>query len=209
MQAESSPFEPPLVAILRGVTPERVVDVARVLHAAGIRVIEVPLNSPQPFRSIEALAAAALPEMIVGAGTVLNVDDATRTHQAGGRLIVAPNCNSEVIQRALSHAMRVMPGVATATEVFAAIDAGARQLKLFPAATYGPKHLQALGAVLPRGVGIYPVGGVTAEDIPGWLAAGAAGFGFGSEVFKAEYSLGDIQQRATALVRALQAARKK
>ena len=209
MQSESSPFEPPLVAILRGVTPERVVDVGRVLHAAGIRVVEVPLNSPQPFRSIEALAAAALPEMIVGAGTVLNVDDATRTHQAGGRLIVAPNCNSEVIQRALSHAMRVMPGVATATEVFAAIDAGARQLKLFPAATYGPKHLQALGAVLPRGVGIYPVGGVTAEDIPGWLAAGAAGFGFGSEVFKAEYSLGDIQQRATALVRALQAARKK
>jgi 2-dehydro-3-deoxyphosphogalactonate aldolase len=99
--------------------------------------------------------------------------------------------------------------VATATEVFAAIDAGATQLKLFPAATYGPKHLQALGAVLPRGVGIYPVGGVTAEDIPGWLAAGAAGFGFGSEVFKAEYSLEDIQKRATALVRALRAARKK
>jgi 2-dehydro-3-deoxyphosphogalactonate aldolase len=209
MQSDSSSFEPPLVAILRGVTPERVVDVAQVLHAAGIRVIEVPLNSPQPFRSIAALAQAALPDLIMGAGTVLTVDDVTRTHQAGGRLVVAPNCNVEVIQRALSHAMRVMPGVATATEVFAAIDAGASQLKLFPASTYGPKHLQALGAVLPRNVGIYPVGGITAEDIPAWLAAGAAGFGFGSEVFKAQYSLEDIQKRATALVQALQAARKK
>jgi 2-dehydro-3-deoxyphosphogalactonate aldolase len=209
MQSDSSSFEPPLVAILRGVTPERVVDVAQVLHAAGIRVIEVPLNSPQPFRSIAALAQAALPDLIVGAGTVLTVDDVTRTHQAGGRLVVAPNCNVEVIQRALSHAMRVMPGVATATEVFAAIDAGASQLKLFPASTYGPKHLQALGAVLPPAVGIYPVGGITAEDIPAWLAAGAAGFGFGSEVFKAQYSLEDIQKRATALVQALQAARKK
>jgi 2-dehydro-3-deoxyphosphogalactonate aldolase len=209
MQSDSSSFEPPLVAILRGVTPERVVDVAKVLYAAGIRVIEVPLNSPQPFRSIAALAEAALPDLIVGAGTVLTVDDATRTHQAGGRLVVAPNCNVEVIQRALSHAMRVMPGVATATEVFAAIEAGATQLKLFPAATYGPKHLQALGAVLPRGVAMYPVGGVTAEDMPAWLAAGAAGFGFGSEVFKAEYSLEDIQKRATGLVRALQAALKK
>jgi 2-dehydro-3-deoxyphosphogalactonate aldolase len=209
MQSDSSSFEPPLVAILRGVTPERVLDVAQVLHAAGIRVIEVPLNSPQPFRSIAALAQAALPDLIVGAGTVLTVDDVTRTHQAGGRLVVAPNCNVEVIQRALSHAMRVMPGVATATEVFAAIDAGASQLKLFPASTYGPKHLQALGAVLPRNVGIYPVGGITAEDIPAWLAAGAAGFGFGSEVFKAQYSLEDIQKRATALVQALQAARKK
>jgi 2-dehydro-3-deoxyphosphogalactonate aldolase len=208
MQSDSSSFEPPLVAILRGVTPERVVDVAQVLHAAGIRVIEVPLNSPQPFRSIAALAQAALPDLIMGAGTVLTVDDVTRTHQAGGRLVVAPNCNVEVIQRALSHAMRVMPGVATATEVFAAIDAGASQLKLFPASTYGPKHLQALGAVLPRNVGIYPVGGITAEDIPAWLAAGAAGFGFGSEVFKAQYSLEDIQKRATALVQALQAARK-
>jgi 2-dehydro-3-deoxyphosphogalactonate aldolase len=209
MQSDSSSFEPPLVAILRGVTPERVVDVAQVLHAAGIRVIEVPLNSPQPFRSIAALAQAALPDLIVGAGTVLTVDDVTRTHQAGGRLVVAPNCNVEVIQRALSHGMRVMPGVATATEVFAAIDAGASQLKLFPASTYGPRHLQALGAVLPRNVGIYPVGGITAEDIPAWLEAGAAGFGFGSEVFKAQYSLEDIQKRATALVQALQAAREK
>lgn len=208
MPAESVSFEPPLVAILRGVTPERVVDVGKVLHAAGFRVIEVPLNSPQPFRSIEALAAAALPDLIVGAGTVLTADDATRTHQAGGRLVVAPNCNAEVIQRALGHAMRVMPGVATATEVFAAIDAGATQLKLFPAATYGPKHLRALGAVLPPAVGIYPVGGITAEDVPAWLAAGAAGFGFGSEVFKAEYSLDDIQKRATTLVRVLQSARK-
>lgn len=209
MQSDSPPFEPPLVAIVRGVTPERVLEVAKVLYSAGIRVIEVPLNSPQPFRSITALAQAALPGLILGAGTVLNVEDATRTHEAGGQLVVAPNCNVEVIKRALRLGMRVMPGVATATEVFAAIDAGATQLKLFPAATYGPKHLQALGAVLPRAAGIYPVGGVTAEDIPVWMAAGAVGFGFGSEIFKAEYTLEDIQKRATALVRALDAARKK
>jgi 2-dehydro-3-deoxyphosphogalactonate aldolase len=138
--------------------------------------------------------------LLLGAGTVLPADDVTRAHQAGGRLIVAPNCNAEVIQRALSLAMRVMPGVATATEVFTAIEAGATQLKLFPAATYGPKHLQALGAVLPRGVAIYPVGGITAQDIPAWLAAGAAGFGFGSELFRVEYGIEDIKRRALALV---------
>jgi 2-dehydro-3-deoxyphosphogalactonate aldolase len=200
LPAEHSSAQLELIAILRGVTPERVVAVAEALYGAGIRSIEVPLNSPQPLRSIEALAARGLADLLVGAGTVLAADDVTRVHQAGGRLIVAPNCNPDVIQRALSLAMRVMPGVATASEVFTAIEAGATQLKLFPAATYGPKHLQALGAVLPRGVGIYPVGGITAEDIPAWLAAGAAGFGFGSELFRVEYAIEDIRRRAVALV---------
>jgi 2-dehydro-3-deoxyphosphogalactonate aldolase len=200
LPAEHSSAQLELIAILRGVTPERVVAVAEALYGAGIRSIEVPFNSPQPLRSIEALAARGLADLLVGAGTVLAADDVTRVHQAGGRLIVAPNCNPDVIQRALSLAMRVMPGVATASEVFTAIEAGATQLKLFPAATYGPKHLQALGAVLPRGVGIYPVGGITAEDIPAWLAAGAAGFGFGSELFRVEYAIEDIRRRAVALV---------
>jgi 2-dehydro-3-deoxyphosphogalactonate aldolase len=130
-----------------------------------------------------------------------------RTHEAGGRLIVSPNCNADVIRAALKFGMRVMPGVATATEAFAAIDAGARQLKLFPAVTYGPRHLEALRAVLPRDVGVYPVGGVAPQDIARWLAAGAAGFGFGSELFRPGYSIADIGRRAKDLVRILREAR--
>jgi 2-dehydro-3-deoxyphosphogalactonate aldolase len=142
-----------LVAILRGVLPERVVEISDVLFDAGIRAIEVPLNSPDPLTSIANLAAHRT-DWTVGAGTVLNVDDVRRTHEAGGRLIVSPNCNTEVIRAALNLGMRVMPGIATATEAFAAIGAGARQLKLFPAVTYGPRHLEALRAVLPRDVGV-------------------------------------------------------
>ena len=195
-----------LVAILRGVLPERVVEIGEVLFDAGIRAIEVPLNSPDPLTSIAKLAARRS-DWTVGAGTVLNADDVRRTHEAGGRLIVAPNCNTEVIREALKFGMRVMPGVASATEAFAAIGAGARQLKLFPAVTYGPRHLEALRAVLPRDVGVYPVGGVAPQDIARWLAAGAAGFGFGSELFRADYSIADIGRRARDLVRTLREAR--
>jgi 2-dehydro-3-deoxyphosphogalactonate aldolase len=195
-----------LVAILRGVLPERVVEIGDVLFDAGIRAIEVPLNSPDPLTSIAKLAARRS-DWTVGAGTVLNADDVRRTHEAGGRLIVAPNCNADVIRAALTFGMRVMPGVATATEAFAAIGAGARQLKLFPAVTYGPRHLEALRAVLPRDVGVYPVGGVATQDIARWLAAGAAGFGFGSELFRPGYSIADIGRRAKDLVRILREAR--
>jgi 2-dehydro-3-deoxyphosphogalactonate aldolase len=195
-----------LVAILRGVLPERVVEISDVLFDAGIRAIEVPLNSPDPFMSIAKLAARRS-DWTVGAGTVLNVDDVRRTHEAGGRLIVAPNCDTDVIRAALKLGMRVMPGVATATEAFAAIGAGARQLKLFPAVTYGPRHLEALRAVLPREVGVYPVGGVGPQDIARWLAAGAAGFGFGSELFRPDYSIADIARRAKDLLRILREAR--
>jgi 2-dehydro-3-deoxyphosphogalactonate aldolase len=197
----------PLVAILRGVSTEQVVKVATVLHQAGIRAIEVPLNSPDPFASIAALSAAQLPNLLVGAGTVLNEGDVRRTHQAGGRLVVSPNCNPNVIRTAVQLAMRCMPGVATATEVFTAIDAGARDLKLFPAVTLGPGHLQALTAVLPVGVKVFPVGGVALGDIPQWLRAGAAGFGFGSELFRPNYSLEEIGQRARDLVQVFLSAR--
>jgi 2-dehydro-3-deoxyphosphogalactonate aldolase len=195
-----------LVAILRGVLPERVVEISDVLFDAGIRAIEVPLNSPDPLMSIAKLAAHRS-DWTVGAGTVLNVDDVRRTHEAGGRLIVAPNCDTDVIRAALQFGMRVMPGVATATEAFAAIGAGARQLKLFPAVTYGPRHLEALRAVLPRDVGVYPVGGVATPDIGRWLAAGAAGFGFGSELFRPDYSIADIGRRAKDVLRILREAR--
>jgi 2-dehydro-3-deoxyphosphogalactonate aldolase len=195
-----------LVAILRGVEPERVVGIAEVLYAAGIRVIEVPLNSPDPYASIAALAISALPGCLVGAGTVLNIEQVRRTYEAGGRLVVAPNCDTEVISDALRLGMQVMPGIATATEAFAAVQAGARHLKLFPAITYGPRHLQALRAVLPAQVSVYPVGGIGAADIPAWVAAGAAGFGFGSELFRPAYSLADIEQRARQLCAAYRGA---
>ncbi|HME38048.1 MAG TPA: 2-dehydro-3-deoxy-6-phosphogalactonate aldolase [Steroidobacteraceae bacterium] len=209
MHSEAAPGEDALVAILRGVAPARVAEIARVLYGAGIRTIEVPLNSPDPFSSIATLAAGVPSDCLVGAGTVLNADDVDRTHAAGGRLVVAPNVDIEVISRALQLGMRVLPGIATATEAFTAIRAGATQLKLFPAASYGPRHLQALRTVLPPGTGLLPVGGVTAEHIPDWLAAGATGFGFGSELFRPEYSVAEVERRAQLLVQSFRAARRR
>jgi 2-dehydro-3-deoxyphosphogalactonate aldolase len=196
----------PLVAILRGVLPEHVLDVAEVISDAGIRMIEVPLNSPDAFASIAALASRGREDWVIGAGTVLTIEDVRRTRESGGSLIVAPNCNPRVIAYAVESHLQVMPGIATATEAFAAVDAGARQLKLFPAKTYGPGHLKALRAVLPAQVGVLAVGGVGAADIPGWLEAGAGGFGFGSELFRPDYSLPEIARRAKLLVDALPAA---
>jgi 2-dehydro-3-deoxyphosphogalactonate aldolase len=171
------------------------VETASVLYDTGIRMIEVPLNSPEPFASIAALAACGRHDWIVGAGTVLNVDQVRRTQEAGGSLIVAPNCDESVIGQALELNLQVIPGFATATEALRAVGAGALQLKLFPAATYGPGHLRALRAVLPQSIGVFPVGGIGAQDIAPWIAAGAAGFGFGSELFRPEYSLTDIARR--------------
>jgi len=203
MTSQLTTREPKLVAILRGVLPQNVVAIGDILYAAGIRKIEVPLNSPEPFASITALAQRSLPGLTVGAGTVLSLDQVRRTHDAGGRLMVSPNSHGPVIEHAVQLGMEVMPGFATATEAFAAIAAGAKKIKLFPAATYGTKHLQALRAVLPPEVEVYPVGGISAQDIPAWLAAGATGFGFGSELFKPDYSLDDIDKRAKTMVSAL------
>jgi 2-dehydro-3-deoxyphosphogalactonate aldolase len=207
MQSKALPPLNRLVGILRGVAPDRVVEVANVLYAAGIRVIEVPLNSPDPFASIAALVGALPSDCLVGAGTVLNVQDVYRSHAAGGRLVVAPNCDASVIAEAILLSMQVLPGIATATEAFSAVRAGATLLKLFPASSYGPQHLRALCTVLPKGIKVFPVGGVTAEQIPAWLAAGAAGFGFGSELFRPEYALDEIKQRAQLLVHTFDQAR--
>jgi 2-dehydro-3-deoxyphosphogalactonate aldolase len=208
MQSSELPgAEHALVAILRGVEPARVVGIADVLYQAGWRIIEVPLNSPDPYASIAALAAGRRPGCVVGAGTVLDTLQVQRTHEAGATLVVAPNCDPEVISAALQLGMQVMPGFASATEALSAIRTGARHLKLFPAVTYGPRHLQALRAVLPAEINIYPVGGIGAADIPGWLAAGATGFGFGSELFRPDYSLTDIERRARDLVSAFRQAR--
>jgi len=196
-----------LVAILRGLVPTRALDTGRVLHAAGIRIIEVPLNSPDPFKSIEALATRHT-DCLIGAGTVLDRQAVTQTHAAGGRLIVSPNCDPDVIRSALDLGMEVLPGIATPTEAFAAIKAGATRLKIFPAASYGPRFLQAIRAVLPKGIRMYPVGGVGVADIPAWLAAGADGFGFGSELFRPDYAVTEVSRRASQLVQAFQAARR-
>jgi 2-dehydro-3-deoxyphosphogalactonate aldolase len=197
----------PLVAILRGVTPQRIGDIGRVLFEAGLRVIEVPLNSPDPFRSIEALSALFGETCLCGGGTVLRSADVDRIRDAGGRLVVSPNTNPSVIARTIKQGMVSMPGFATATEAFAAIDAGARELKLFPAASYGCDHLRALKAVLPGDARVYAVGGVKPDKIEDWLDAGAAGFGFGSEIFQPEFTTDEISRRARQLMEAFRRAR--
>lgn len=195
-----------LIAILRGVVPDRVVEIGDVLYAAGFRTIEVPLNSPDPFTSIAKLAARRA-DWTIGAGTVLNGADVCRAHGAGARLILSPNFEAAVIRDALQLQLQAIPGIATATEAFAAVAAGTRQLKLFPAVTYGPRHLEALRAVLPTDISVFPVGGIGAPDVARWLKAGATGFGFGSELFRPEYTMVDIARRAKDLVQALHEAR--
>lgn len=194
-----------MVAILRGLTPARAPETGVALVAAGFRTIEVPLNSPEPLESI-GLLARAHPDCLVGAGTVLTTAEVDRVHDAGGRLVVAPNCDADVIRRALELGMRVMPGIATATEAFGALRAGATELKLFPASTYGASHLRALKSVLPKHAKIYPVGGVGSQDIAAWLGSGADGFGFGGELFKPAYTLAELTRRASDLMQALRAA---
>ena len=155
---QTDPVE--LVAILRGLTPARAPEVGAALVSCGFGTIEVPLNSPEPFATIQLLCEAHGTSCLIGAGTVITTAEVDRVHDAGGRLVVAPNCDARVIRRALELGMRVLPGVATATEAFAALGAGAIELKLFPASTYGTSHLKALKAVLPKGVKVFPVGGI-------------------------------------------------
>ena len=197
---------PELVAILRGLTPARAPEVAAAVIASGFRTIEVPLNSPDPFDTIKLLADAHGAACLIGAGTVLTPAEVDRVHAAGGRLVVAPNCDGEVIRRTLELGMRVLPGIATATEAFSAVRHGATELKLFPAASYGSVHLKALKSVLPKHVKIYPVGGIGSQDIAPWLASGADGFGFGGELFKPAYTLAELTKRAQELQEALRAA---
>ena len=197
---------PELVAILRGLTPARAPEVGAALVGCGFRTIEVPLNSPEPFDTIRLLAQAHGATCLIGAGTVLSAGEVDRVHAAGGRLIVSPNFDADVIRRALELSMRVLPGIATATEAFTALDAGATELKLFPATTYGPRHLKALKSVLPKHVKVYPVGGIGSQDIAAWLESGADGFGFGSELFTPAYTLAELTKRAQSLIEALRAA---
>ncbi len=190
----------PLIAILRGVRPDEVLDHAQALYAAGIRAIEVPLNSPDPLESVARLAKAFGETCVVGAGTVLSVAQVEAVFAAGGRLIVSPNADAAVIARTVALGMYSAPGVGTATEAFAAIAAGANHLKLFPAATYGPSHLKQLRAVLPQDVAVLAVGGVGPDTMRDWFAAGALGFGLGSELYKAGQSVVETSAKAARIV---------
>jgi 2-dehydro-3-deoxyphosphogalactonate aldolase len=194
--------ELPLVAILRGVVPARIEGVAGALFDAGFRAIEVPLNSPEPFKSIELMAKQFGSQCLTGAGTVLTVENVNRVHDAGGKLLVTPNTNPDVIAQGVAKGMTVMPGFFTPSEGFAAIAAGSRILKLFPAATGGTDHMKAMLAVLPKDVPVYAVGGVGAANMKEWRKAGAAGFGLGSELFKPDFSDEEISARAKKCVAA-------
>jgi 2-dehydro-3-deoxyphosphogalactonate aldolase len=196
----------PLVAILRGIRPQEVLEVGAALHEAGIGAIEVPLNSPSPLESITRLAAGFGDRCLCGAGTVLRAADVDAVQAAGGRLIVTPNTVPAVIERAVALGLTVIPGFATATEAFAAIGAGASLLKLFPAASYGPGHLKALRDVLPATVAVFAVGGVGAANLAPWRQAGCAGLGVGSDLYRAGHSAGEVHRRALALVAAWRAA---
>jgi len=195
----------PIVAILRGVRPEEVLDIAEALFGAGVLAVEVPLNSPEPFESVRRLAEAFGTRMACGSGTVLNAADVEQSAEAGARLIVAPNTDTAVIRRAVELGLDPAPGFATASEAFAAIGAGARHLKLFPAATYGPGHLRQLKAVLPPDVVVWAVGGVGAGDLKPWWDAGARGFGIGSEIYKPGQTAAETAAKAAALVDAARA----
>ena len=195
----------PIVAILRGVRPDEVLAMADALFAAGVRAVEVPLNSPDPLESVRRLAESYAARMACGAGTVLSpleVDDAA---SAGATFVVAPNIDAAVIRRARELGLLAAPGFATASEAFAAIAAGARHLKLFPAATYGPGHLRQLKAVLPRETVVWAVGGVGAGGLGAWWDAGARGFGIGSEIYKPGQGADETAAKAAALVRSARA----
>jgi len=191
-----------IIAILRGVSPAEVLDVTAALYEAGIRIVEVPLNSPEPFTSIEKLSQTYAGKMVVGAGTVLSVQDVQMLKNHGGQISVSPDCNSEVIARAVALGLEALPGVFTPTEAFAAIRAGARNLKLFPAECASPATIKAWKAVLPKHVQIHAVGGVTPDNMAQWLAAGAGGFGIGSSIYKSGMSLEAISDSANKLVAA-------
>ncbi len=195
----------PLVAILRGVTPDEVSDIGEALYTAGIRWIEVPLNSPDPLDSITKLVARLGERAVIGAGTVLTTDQLESVAATGARLIVSPNMNQDVIRLTKAKGMISLPGVFTATECFAALDAGADGLKFFPGDILHPTGLKALKAVLPPTATCYAVGGVSAATIPDWLAAGAHGFGLGSAIYKPGDSALDVAGKARVIVDAFDA----
>jgi 2-dehydro-3-deoxyphosphogalactonate aldolase len=194
----------PLVAILRGVKPDECLAVGRALVEAGFTIIEVPLNSPEPYESIARLARELGTRAVIGAGTVLKPQQVDEVAQAGGRLIVMPHADVKVVVEAKALALTALPGFSTPTEAFAALDAGADGLKLFPAEANPPKVLRALRAVLPKQVPIMPVGSITLESMGEYWAAGANGFGLGSALYKPGATAGQVGKTAARFKAAVQ-----
>lgn len=197
--------ELPLIAILRGLTPEEAPAIGAALIEAGVRAIEVPLNSPEPLRSIKILADLFSDQALIGAGTVLTPDEARAVADHGGRLIVSPNTDAAVIEAAKQAGLVSAPGFYTATEAFTAIKAGADILKLFPAELAGPIGLRALRAVLAPSQRVYAVGGVSPQTLRTWRDAGAAGFGIGSALYRSGQAAAEVSHRARAFVTAWRA----
>jgi 2-dehydro-3-deoxyphosphogalactonate aldolase len=190
----------PLIAIVRGLTPEDAEAIGDAAQEGGIRIIEVPLNSPDPLRSIQLLASKFGDSMLVGAGTVLDPDQVRQVRDAGGRIIVSPDTNTEVISAAAQAGLVSSPGYFTPSEAFAAIRAGAHALKLFPAEGASPSVLKAQLAVLPRDIPVLAVGGISPDNMRPWLDAGAAGFGLGSGLYKPGQSAAETLEKARAYV---------
>jgi len=193
--------ELPLIAILRGLKPAEADAIGDVLIEAGFRLIEVPLNSPQPFDSIARLRKR-LPQAVVGAGTVLTAAEARDVAAAGGELVVAPNFERDVVVETVRLGMASLPGILTPTEAFAALAAGAHGLKLSPAELASPAVVRAMLAVLPKGTPMIPVGGIAADNLAGWHAAGAAGFGLGSSLYKPGDDAATVRAKAAKIVSA-------
>ncbi|MCP1844373.1 2-dehydro-3-deoxyphosphogalactonate aldolase [Bradyrhizobium sp. USDA 4524] len=201
----SIPFPPmkrPLVAILRGVKPDEVLGIVGALLDAGMTAIEIPLNSPEPFRSIEIAAKRAPADVLIGAGTLLTAADVDRLHDVGGRLMVSPNVDVEVLARARDHAMITMPGVFSPTEALLAARAGASSLKFFPASVLGAAGITAIRAVLPPDVMIAAVGGVSDQNFAEYVKAGIRAFGLGSSLYKPGMTGTDIAVRARLTIEA-------
>lgn len=194
------PMKRPLVAILRGVKPEETAGIVDVLIEAGMTAIEIPLNSPEPFRSIEIAVKMAPAGILIGAGTVLTTEAVDRLHDAGGRLLVTPNVDVDIIGRARAHGMITMPGVFTPTEALLAAKAGASSLKFFPASVLGAAGITAIRAVLPAGVTIAAVGGVSDKNFLDYIKAGIVAFGLGSSLYKPGMTAAEVAVRARATI---------
>ena len=192
----------PIIAILRGLRPSEAAPVGQALLEAGIDRIEVPLNSPQPLDSIAILAREFGDHALIGAGTVLTPDEVDAVAGAGGKLIVSPNCDGDVIRRTVALGLESWPGVFTPTEAFAALQAGATGLKLFPGALAGPAGLSAIRAILPKGTQVFAVGGAGPENFGTWIKASADGFGIGSALYKPGMAVDNIATRAHRIVAA-------
>ena len=193
---------PPVIAILRGVKPAEAGAIGGALFAAGVRMIEVPLNSPDPFASIEALQDEFGEKALIGAGTVLDTTAVEHLTQTGAKLMVAPNTDPAVIARAIELGLEPMPGFLTPSEAFAAVAAGARRLKLFPASSARTGHLKALREVLPAGVGVWAVGGIDAGNLSEWIGAGAEGVALGGALYRPGDSPADVGAKAALVIAA-------